>query len=181
MATKKDLTKEEKIKREFSRLKRIFKDLDKNKLQTVESLIKNAAFMAVSLEELQEIINEEGYTVEYQNGANQSGTKQSDAWRSCRDSFLKSKGYLCERCSTPDDPVTAKIAHHKTYLTKQNINDPYIALSWDNLEALCQDCHNKEHHRNDKKKRYAFDEAGNLISPPIRSKFREGSTPRAGD
>ena len=76
MATKKDLTKEEKIKREFSRLKRIFKDLDKNKLQTVESLIKNAA---VSLEELQEIINEEGYTVEYQNGANQSGTKQSDA------------------------------------------------------------------------------------------------------
>jgi hypothetical protein len=57
MATKKDLTKEEKIKREFSRLKRIFKDLDKNKLQTVESLIKNAAFMAVSLEELQEIIS----------------------------------------------------------------------------------------------------------------------------
>lgn len=89
----------------------------------------------------------------------------SDAWRSCRDSFLKSKGYLCERCSTPDNPVTAKIAHHKTYLTKQNINDPYIALSWDNLEALCQDCHNKEHHRNDKKKRYAFDEAGNLVSP----------------
>ena len=56
-----------------------FQRLDKNKLQTVESLIKNAAFMAVSLEELQEIINEEGYTVEYQNGANQSGTKQSDA------------------------------------------------------------------------------------------------------
>ena len=27
----------------------------------------------------------------------------SDAWRSCRDSFLKSKGYLCERCSTPDN------------------------------------------------------------------------------
>ena len=45
----------------------------------------------------------------------------SDAWRSCRDSFLKSKGYLCERCSTPDDPVTAKIAHHKTYLTKRGV------------------------------------------------------------
>lgn len=56
-----------------------FQRLGQNKLQTVESLIKNAAFMAVSLEELQEIINEEGYTVEYQNGANQSGTKQSDA------------------------------------------------------------------------------------------------------
>ena len=79
IATKKELTKEQKIKREITRLKRVFKDLDKNKLQTVESLIRNAAFMAVSLEELQEIINVEGYTEEYQNGANQSGRKQSEA------------------------------------------------------------------------------------------------------
>lgn len=79
MATKKELTKEQKIKKEIARLKRVFKDLDKNKLQTVESLIKNAAFMAVSLEELQETINAEGYVVEYQNGENQKGTKQSDA------------------------------------------------------------------------------------------------------
>ena len=100
----------------------------------------------------------------------------SDAWRTCRETFLQSKDYLCERCSTPHDPVAAKIAHHKIYLTKQNINDPYIALSWDNLEALCQDCHNKEHHKSTRKKRYAFDEQGNLVSPPIRSPFREGST-----
>lgn len=79
MARSADLSKEQKIKKEVARLKRVFKDLDKNKLQTVDSLIKNAAFMAVSLEELQEIINEEGYVVEYQNGGNQKGTKQSDA------------------------------------------------------------------------------------------------------
>ena len=79
MAAKKDLTKDQRIKREIARLKRVFRDLDKNKLQTVESLINKAAFMAVSLEELQEIINAEGYTVEYQNGENQKGTKQSDA------------------------------------------------------------------------------------------------------
>ena len=47
MATKKELTKDQKIKREINRLKRVFRDLDKNKLQTVESLIRNAAFMAV--------------------------------------------------------------------------------------------------------------------------------------
>ena len=69
MATKKELTKEQKIKKEIARLKRVFKDLDKNKLQTVESLIKNAAFMAVSLEELQEIINAEGYVVEARSRA----------------------------------------------------------------------------------------------------------------
>lgn len=79
MATKTDLTKEQKIKREITRLKRVFKDLDKNKLQTVDSLIQNAAFMAVSLKELEEIINKEGYVVEYQNGEYQKGTKQSDA------------------------------------------------------------------------------------------------------
>ena len=69
MATKKELTKEQKIKKEIARLKRVFKDLDKNKLQTVESLIKNAAFMAVSLEELQEIINAEGYIAMTKNHA----------------------------------------------------------------------------------------------------------------
>ena len=58
MAAKKDLTKDQRIKREIARLKRVFRDLDKNKLQTVESLIKNAAFMAVSLEELQEIMED---------------------------------------------------------------------------------------------------------------------------
>jgi 5-methylcytosine-specific restriction protein A len=104
----------------------------------------------------------------------------SDAWRECRNGFLKSKGYLCERCSTPSNPVVAKIAHHKIYLTRQNINDPYITLSWDNLEALCQECHNKEHHVSQRRKRYAFDEQGNLVSPPIRRTDREGSTPRAG-
>ncbi len=79
MPTKKDLTKEERIKQEYNRLRRIFSNLDKNKKTTVDSLLRNAAFMSVSLDELQEEINREGYTVEYQNGANQSGTKQSDA------------------------------------------------------------------------------------------------------
>lgn len=79
MGSKSEITKESKIKKETARLKKVFRDLDKNKLSTVESLIKNAAFMAVSLEELQEIINKEGYVSVYQNGENQSGTKQSDA------------------------------------------------------------------------------------------------------
>lgn len=79
MPKRKEETKESKIKKEIARLNKIFCDLDKNKLGAVESLIKNAAFMAVSLDELQEIINEEGYVSEYQNGANQYGTKQNDA------------------------------------------------------------------------------------------------------
>jgi len=87
----------------------------------------------------------------------------SEAWRSCRDAFMSSKGYLCERCSTKDDPMLAKIAHHKTYLTPENINDPAIALAWANLEALCQNCHNKEHGSGEAETRYYFDEDGNVI------------------
>ena len=76
---KPEKTKEEKIKTEYRRLKKIFAGLDKNMSVTVDSLLRNAAFMSVSLDELQEQINAEGYVVEYQNGENQKGTKQSDA------------------------------------------------------------------------------------------------------
>ena len=96
----------------------------------------------------------------------------SQAWRECRETYLQSKGYLCERCSTPGNPVIAKVVHHKTYLTKININNPYITLSWDNLEALCQDCHNKEHHKSSKgmQKEYKFTADGSIIpiSPPVK-------------
>lgn len=66
-----------KIKKETNRLKRIFTDLDKNKKNIVISLIKNAAFMAITLDELQEEINRKGYVSEYQNGENQKGIKKN--------------------------------------------------------------------------------------------------------
>jgi len=73
-------TEEEKgklIKKEIARLKRIFKNLEKDKWDTALSLIRNAAFMTVTLEDLQETINREGAVSEYQNGENQWGTKKS--------------------------------------------------------------------------------------------------------
>lgn len=81
-------------------------------------------------------------------------------WQELRDSYLKTQHYICERCGEP-----AKIAHHKVYLTKRNINDTNISLNPDNLEALCQDCHNKEHHANEKAiaGRYMFNAAGEII------------------
>lgn len=58
-------------------MKKVLKGVDKNLMQTVEPLIKNAAFMSVTLEELQDIINSDGCVEEYKNGANQIGKKQS--------------------------------------------------------------------------------------------------------
>lgn len=81
------------------------------------------------------------------------------AWRQLSKAFLMSKHYICERCGQP-----AEIAHHKQYLTAQNVTDPKIALNPENLEALCQSCHNMEHFGQGGATAagLAFDEYGNL-------------------
>lgn len=87
---------------------------------------------------------------------------KSKEWIKCRSSFLKSKHWLCERCGK-----AANIVHHKKYITPYNINDPNITLSWDNLEALCQDCHNKVHMTSNACiDGVTFDDNGDLIYTP---------------
>ena len=68
-----------KIKRELKKLKAIFSDIGEKNRGTVERLIENAAFLAVTLEETQKIINRDGVIEEYQNGENQRGMKKSSA------------------------------------------------------------------------------------------------------
>lgn len=75
--TKKDLTIDERIKKEIRRLNSVYRNLSKEKKKVVKSLVENAAFMAITLEDLQKHINENGVTSEYQNGENQWGTKKS--------------------------------------------------------------------------------------------------------
>lgn len=82
---------------------------------------------------------------------------KSPAWKKCRDSFMSSKNWICERCGAP-----AKIAHHIEYLNPHNINNPFVSLNWDNLECLCQECHNIEHSA--EVNTVFFDEAGNVQS-----------------
>jgi hypothetical protein len=72
-----ELSKDERIKKEIKRLKKLYKNLSKDKLSAVTSLIQNAAFMSVTLEDLQKAINENGCISTYQNGENQWGTKKS--------------------------------------------------------------------------------------------------------
>ena len=84
----------------------------------------------------------------------------SRTWKLCRHGFMTSKHWLCERCLRP-----ARIAHHATYLTPDNINDPDVTLNWDKLEALCEDCHNAEHHTTVTALRdgLMFDAEGNVV------------------
>jgi len=87
---------------------------------------------------------------------------QSKLWQECRESYLVSAHFICERCGD-----IAKIVHHKTYLTPTNLTDLSITVGHGNLEALCQTCHNAEHHKAAPPvARYAFDQAGNVVIPP---------------
>ena len=72
-------TKETRIKREKKRLQEIFKDLEPNKLDTCRALIDRAAFITISLQDLEELLNLTGWVEPYQNGENQSGMKKAAA------------------------------------------------------------------------------------------------------
>lgn len=71
------VSKETKIKKETKRLMEVFKDLEPNKLKTVDALIARAAYITVTLQELEEQLNAEGWVEEYNNGRLQSGMKKS--------------------------------------------------------------------------------------------------------
>ena len=70
---------------------------------------------------------------------------RSGAWTNCRRSYLASVGGLCEECLSRGIITPAVIVHHKIPLTVENMSDESIALGWDNLEAVCRDCHAKIH------------------------------------
>ena len=70
---------EKDIKAEIRRLTKIFANIDGDKRELCEQLIQNAAFMAVSLRDLQEQIKVDGWVEDYQNGANQKGRKTGSA------------------------------------------------------------------------------------------------------
>ena len=62
MAKKKELTKDERIKKEVRRLNRIYKDIDKDNKAIIDGLIQRAAYMRVTLEDWEEDIIENGVT-----------------------------------------------------------------------------------------------------------------------
>lgn len=83
---------------------------------------------------------------------------RSFAWRRCRDGYAASVQGLCERCLKRGLIVPGEEVHHKIRLTPDNINNPAVALNWDNLELLCKDCHLEEH----RPQRWRADSSGHV-------------------
>lgn len=84
---------------------------------------------------------------------------KSAAWQQARRMALIRDHGLCQ---TPHCYMPAEEVHHIIELTPDNIQDPRIALSLDNLTSLCRECHMRIH-RGDIVDRYHFDAAGNMV------------------
>ena len=99
------------LKRAREELSAVFADLDEKRRKTVDKLLDNAAFMAVQLEDLRAVIQENGVTSEYQNGENQFGTKKSpevEVYLAMIKNYTAIINSLCAMLPT-DNPAASKL------------------------------------------------------------------------
>ena len=79
---------------------------------------------------------------------------------------MNSKGEVkAHRIEIPIQGGGGELGQHAVAGLVSLISSLSVTLCWDNLEALCQDCHNKEHHKQERHKRYRFDENGGILPP----------------
>lgn len=85
---------------------------------------------------------------------------KSKAWQKTREAYARSVGGLCEICWKNGVLRPGEIVHHKIHITPDNINDPSITLSFDNLQLVCRDHHAQIHDR--RRRRFKVDELGRV-------------------
>lgn len=100
---------------------------------------------------------------------------QSKVWKTIRKNIWLKQNLLCNRCHKPvyvdglsefipKEKRRTGIVHHIKYLDNENVYDDKIALDESNLEGLCKECHELEHHQDEVlRKEYMFDNNGNLV------------------
>ena len=57
----------------------------------------------------------------------------------------------------------AKEVHHIEELTPMNIHRPEVSLNFNNLVALCKECHKARHNKKNNGQRYSFGKNGEII------------------
>ncbi len=87
---------------------------------------------------------------------------KSKTWEKTRAAYISYRKGLCERCLAKGIYSPGVIVHHKTHITPENINDPKITLSFDNLQLVCRNCH-ADAHSSREGKRFLLDEDGRVI------------------
>lgn len=96
---------------------------------------------------------------------------KSPQWKACREGYLQQHPF-CEECLKVGEYTAATHVHHKIWLNEQNVRDPAISLNWNNLEAVCIDCHNRIHFAGERKRRYSVGADGK-VSPLFESEAQD--------
>jgi hypothetical protein len=94
---------------------------------------------------------------------------KTKAWKDCRNAYLRRVNGLCEECMKRGIFKPADIVHHKIVLDDEKARDPEIALNFENLQAVCIECHNAIHYGKAKPKRYSIVDGTVVIGedPPL--------------
>lgn len=92
---------------------------------------------------------------------------KSAQWKKCRRGFISYKRGLCERCLSRGILTPGNRVHHKVYLTAENINKPEVSLNWNNLELLCEKCHEDIHSAPGTKNRMSISRDGTVIAKDV--------------
>ena len=87
----------------------------------------------------------------------------SKAWQDCRNEYAARVHYLCERCLKRGIYRPGVIVHHKIEIDPVTIEQPEVALNFNNLELLCRDCHAEVHKASSKGRGYFFGNNGEVI------------------
>lgn len=67
----------------------------------------------------------------------------------------------CEECEKQGRISPVYIVHHKEWINENNYNNDDVFYNLDNLESVCQECHNKIHFRAEEE--YYFTENGDIL------------------
>ena len=86
---------------------------------------------------------------------------RSDEWRSLRERLILERAdadglVICAHCGKPILKRYDIIAHHKTPLTEDNVNDYMVSLNPDNIDLIHFRCHNVLHQRYDGFRQYVY-------------------------
>lgn len=101
------MTRQERIATERERLEVLCAAMDTDRIDAAQQLISNAAFMAVTLEDLQDEINENGAVCEYRNSETQYGTRKNPAievYNSTMRNFMAVMRALVDLLPSNDEP-----------------------------------------------------------------------------
>jgi len=87
------------------------------------------------------------YSKHKNDNLNHRAVYNTNTWRKLRLLYLQEHP-LCERCEQEGKITSAIHVHHKVEIDRGQdmMQKKTIGYNWQNLEALCEDCHQQHHY-----------------------------------